>query len=123
MYFLAGNVAKHVNQNAVLRSTNSKHGDADKVSSQMNMTPLCFDIIKSIVDTIKENIISEKLYGDEIDSVVKNFSATEALLEEVLPSLHKILPKQEPKQTAYKVILCIDAKFVNTFELQRFTSC
>ena len=68
-------------------------------------TPLCFDTIKSTVDTIKENIIAEKLYGAEIDSVVKNISATEALLEEVLP-LHKILPKQEPRQTA-SVILWI----------------
>ena len=67
------------------KHTNSKHGDADKISSPLNTTPLCFDTIKSIVDTIKENIIAEKLYGDEIDSVVKNTSATEALLEEVLP--------------------------------------
>ncbi len=67
------------------KHTNSKHGDADKVSSPLNTTPLCFDTIKSTVDTIRENIIAEKLYGDEIDSVVKNISATEALLEEVLP--------------------------------------
>ncbi len=57
------------------KHTNSKHGNADKVSSPLNTTPLCFDTIKSIVDTIKENIIAEKLYGDEIDSVVKNVSA------------------------------------------------
>ncbi len=69
-----GGLTKHIN---------SKHGDADKVSSPL--APLCFDTIKSIVDTIKENIIAEKLYEDEIDSVVKNISATEALLEEVLP--------------------------------------
>ena len=37
------------------------------------------------MDTIKRNIIAEKLYGDEIDSVVKNISATEALLKDVLP--------------------------------------
>ena len=67
------------------KHTNSKHGDPDKVSSPLNTTPLCFDTIESIVDTIKSNIIAEKLYGDEIDSVVKNISATEALLKDVLP--------------------------------------
>ncbi len=95
-----GGLTKHIN---------SKHGDADNVSSPLNTTPLCFDTIKSTVDTIKENIIAEKLYGAEIDSVVKNISATEALLEEVLP-LHS-------RQIA-SVILWFDAKFVNTFELQ-----
>ena len=46
------------------KHTNSKHGDADKILSPLNTTPLCFDTIKSIVDTIKVNIITEKLYGD-----------------------------------------------------------
>ena len=43
------------------------------------------DTLKSIVDTIKRNIVAEKLYGDKIDSVVNNISATELLLKEVLP--------------------------------------
>ena len=43
------------------------------------------DTLKSIVDTIKRNIVAEKLYGDEINSVVNNISATELLLKEVLP--------------------------------------
>ena len=67
------------------KHTNSKHSDPDKDSSPMNATPLCFDTMKSIVDTIKQSIITEKLYGDEIDSVVKTVSATEALFEEVMP--------------------------------------
>ena len=67
------------------KHTNSKHGDRDKASSSANTTSLCFDTIRSIVDTIKANIIAEKLYGDEINSAVKNISATEALLKEVLP--------------------------------------
>ena len=64
------------------KHTNSKHGD---VSPHLNTTPLCLDTLKSIVDTIKRNIVPEKLYGDEIDSVVNNISATELLLKEVLP--------------------------------------
>ena len=59
MYFFVRNVAKYVHQKA----------------------PLYFDTKKSIVETMKENIIAEKLYEDEIDSVVKNILTTEALLE------------------------------------------
>ncbi|CAB4003820.1 Serologically defined colon cancer antigen 8-like [Paramuricea clavata] len=68
----------------LMKHTNSKHGDPHKVSSPLNTAPLCFDTIESIVETIKSNIITEKLYGDEINSVVKNISATEALLKDVL---------------------------------------
>ena len=46
------------------KHTNSKHGDPHKVSSPLNTIPLCFDTIESIV---------------------KNISATEALLKDVLP--------------------------------------
>ena len=64
------------------KHTNSKHGD---ISPQLNTTPLCLDTLKSIVDTIKRSIVAEKLYGDEIDSIVNKISATELLLKEVLP--------------------------------------
>ena len=64
------------------KHTNSKHSDA---SPHLYTTPLCLDTLKSIVDTIKRNIVAEKLYGDEIDSVVNNISATELFLKEVLP--------------------------------------
>ena len=43
------------------KHANSKHGDRDKASSSANTTSLCFDTIRSIVDTIKANIIAEKL--------------------------------------------------------------
>ena len=73
-------------KDGLTKHTNSKHGD---VSPQLNTTPLCFDTLKSIVNTIKRNIVAEKLYGDEIHSVVKSISATELLLEEVLPMYTK----------------------------------
>ena len=38
------------------KHTNSKHGEPDNVSSSRNTTPLCFDTIKRIVDTIKRSI-------------------------------------------------------------------
>ena len=56
------------------KHTNSKHSDPDKDSSPMNATPLCFDTMKSIVDTIKQSIITEKLYGDELERCKDRFS-------------------------------------------------
>ena len=50
--------------------------------------------MKSIVETIKRNIISEQLYRDEIERTVKNFSATETLFKEVLPLYTKFCRKK-----------------------------
>ena len=76
------------------KHTNPKHGD---VSPHLNMTPLCLDTLKLIVDTIKRNIVAEKLYGDKIDSVVNKISATELSLKGSVASVHKILSKWEPR--------------------------
>ena len=40
--------------------------------------------MNSIVNTIKQNIIDEKLYVDEIESSIENVTATEALFNECL---------------------------------------
>ena len=76
------------------KHNNSKHSVSDKDSSAQNTTPLCLDTMKSIVETIKRNIISEQLYGDEIERTVKNISASEALFKEVLPLYTKFCRKK-----------------------------
>jgi hypothetical protein len=43
------------------------------------------------VETIKRNIISEQLYGDEIERTVKNISASEVFFKEVLFRLLEVL--------------------------------
>ena len=51
---------------------NSKHvDDVSGTSEGSNTTPLDKDTMISIVNTIKQNIIDEKLYGDEIESSIK----------------------------------------------------
>ena len=65
------------------RHTNSKHGDS--VSIPSTTTPLCYETITSIVDTIKENIVKEKLYGENINAAVEKAIATKELFDEVLP--------------------------------------
>ena len=39
----------------------------------------------SIVETIKGNIIKENIYGEEINTVLKTASASEALFKAILP--------------------------------------
>jgi flagellin-specific chaperone FliS len=69
---------------------NSKHvDDGSGTSEGSNTTPLDKDTMNSIVNTIKQNIIDEKLYGDEIESSIKNVTATEALFNEVEPLYSK----------------------------------
>ena len=66
---------------------NSKHV-ADTAEGS-NTTPLDEDSMNSIVNTIKQNIIDEKLYGDKTESSLKNVFATEALFKEVKPLYSK----------------------------------
>ena len=74
------------------RHTNSKHGDS--VSIPTTTTPLCYETIISIVDTIKKNIVEEKLYGENINAAVEKVTATEALFDEVLPIYTKFSRSQ-----------------------------
>ena len=55
------------------------------MSTEGRNTPLDKDGMNSIVNTIKQNLIKEKLYGEEIESSIQNVTATEALLKEVEP--------------------------------------
>ena len=64
---------------------NSKHVEDDDMSTEDRNTPLDKDGMNSIVNTIKQNLIKEKLYGEEIESSIQNVTATEALLKEIEP--------------------------------------
>jgi hypothetical protein len=69
---------------------NSKHvNNVSGTFEGSNTTPLDKDTMNSIVNTIKQNIIDEKLYGDEIESSIKNVTATEAFFNEVEPLYSK----------------------------------
>ena len=58
---------------------NSKHVEDDARSNEGRITPLDKDSMNSIVNTIKQNLIKEKVYGEEIESSIQNVTATEAL--------------------------------------------
>ena len=58
---------------------NSKHVEDDARSTEGRITPLDKDSMNSIVNTIKQNLIKEKVYGEETESSIQNVTATEAL--------------------------------------------
>ena len=64
---------------------NSKHVEIGASSTEGRNAPLDNDSMNSIVNTIKQNLIEEKLYGEEIESSVQKVIATGALLKEIDP--------------------------------------
>jgi flagellin-specific chaperone FliS len=89
---------------------NSKHvDDVSGTSEGSNTTPLDKNTMNSIVNTIKQNIINEKLYGDEIESSIKNVTATEALFNEVEPLYSKFC-KNKNQDKLLKIFLWFNAK-------------
>ena len=64
---------------------NSKHVDDNASTSEGSNAPLDKDTMNSIVNTIKQNIVEENLYGDKVEASIKNITATEALFKEVEP--------------------------------------
>ncbi len=67
------------------RHINSKHkNESQSVDAGVN-TGLSQGTVASIVETIKGNIIKENTYGEEINTILKTASASEALFEAILP--------------------------------------
>ncbi len=77
------------------RHSNSKHRGKSVDSGSRVNTGLCQARMASIVETIKNNIIQENIYGNEINTSLKTVSAGEALSKAIMP-LHKtsILPRK-----------------------------
>ena len=69
----------------LIKHKNSKHVEVGASSTEGRNAPLDKDSMNSIVNTIKQNLIEEKLYGEEIESSVQKVTATEALLKETEP--------------------------------------
>ena len=88
------------------RHTNSKHRDesvdsgSDPCSDDQTETPLCKDTVASIVETIKNNLIEENIYGDEININLKTVSSSEAFFNVLLPLYVRFCQKKKSRQTA-----------------------
>ena len=77
--------------------------------------------MNSIVNTIKQNLINEKLYGDEIESSVQNVTAREALLKEI-EALYSRFCKNKNQGKLFQSFLLFDAKIDDSSEFCR-SSC
>ncbi len=67
------------------RHSNSKHRGESVDSGSRVTTALCQATMASIVETIKNSIIQENIYGDELNTSLKTVSAGEALFKAILP--------------------------------------
>ena len=63
------------------RHTNSKHRDQSATSDCPVNTGLCEDTVASIVETIKNNIIEENIYGNAINTSLKTVSSSKDLFK------------------------------------------
>lgn len=79
------------------RHTNAKH---NTLASAQNSLPesFCQKTVAHMVETIKSKIIKEKLYGTEINELVKNLSCTKALYDAVYPIFEKFWRKSNQDQ-------------------------
>ena len=79
------------------RHTNSKHSEfLNKETPGVDL--FCYDTISSIVQSIKSQIMREKLYGVEINKSVKSASCTEAFYKALLPLYSTFCHKKNQDQ-------------------------
>ena len=76
------------------RHINSKHRNESVGDSDSETGGLCQDTVTSFVETIKDSIIKENLYGDQINTSLKTASATKDLFTALLPLYKKFLSKK-----------------------------
>jgi hypothetical protein len=78
------------------KHTNAKHREkpADLPSSLPTESDMSLDSLNGIIEAIKTNLITEDLYGAEINKFIKNASCSEALFNAVFPLYTKFCRKK-----------------------------
>ena len=69
-------------------------------SDDQTETPLCKDTVASIVETIKNNLVEENIYGDEINIYLKNCIIERSFFQCFIAIICKILSEEKSRQTA-----------------------
>ena len=67
------------------RHINSKHSDTPSNTTSPESAMFCFDTIASIVESIKSQIMREKLYGSAMNDLVNTASCTQAFFDALFP--------------------------------------
>ena len=78
-----GKVCK--SKGGLTRHINSKHSDTPSNTTSPESAMFCFDTIASIVESIKSQIMREKLYGSAMNDLVNTASCTQAFFDALFP--------------------------------------
>ena len=78
-----GKVCK--SKGGLTRHINSKHSDTPLNTTSSESVMFCFDTIASIVESIKSQIMREKLYGSAMNDLVNTASCTQAFFDALFP--------------------------------------
>ena len=103
------------------RHTNSKHSEIPSKETSQKLEVFCLDTIVSIVETIKSQIIREKLYGAEICERVNSAGGTEALFKAVYPLYANFFRKKNQHQLVES--FCISATVLCIVEMRGLQGC
>ena len=85
--------SKH-SKGGLTRHSNSKHrGESVDSGSRVN-TGLCQATMASIVETIKNNIVQENIYGDEINTSIKRYQRVKLCSKLYCHYIRHLLPRK-----------------------------
>ena len=95
------------------KHTNAKHCDtSDELPTESDMT---LDNLTGIIQKIKTGLLSDDLYGTEINKFIKNASCTKALFDAVLPLYRQFCRKknQDKLLEAFYGLMDNASKYLN----------
>jgi len=80
------------------RHTNAKHNEITVEQVSLELALFCPDTVASIVESIKSQIVREKLYGSDMNDSVKTASSSQALFDALFPLYSKFCRKKSQDQ-------------------------
>ena len=80
------------------RHTNAKHNEITAEQVSIELALFCPDTVASIVESIKSQIVCEKLYESNINDSVKTASSSQALFDALFPLYSKFCRKKSQDQ-------------------------
>lgn len=80
------------------RHINAKHKEITAEQTSPELDIFCLDTVASIVESIKSQIVREKLYGSKMNDSVKAASSSQALFDALFPLYAKFCRKKNQDQ-------------------------
>lgn len=95
--FPVRNVRKCVSR-GLTRHTNAKHNEITAEQASLELDLFCPDTVASIVESIKSQIVRERLYGSDMNDSIKAASSSQALFDALFPLYANFCRKKNQDQ-------------------------